>query len=153
LAARLRELLPRYYSPRACFHHYLHMARGNFRDYLQGETVWLKKYLYVLRPVLACRWIEAGLDAVPVRFEALVEGLDLPPELREAVAELLAKKRAGQELDEGPRIPVLSRFLEEEVERLKTAAGTAAPAPGDTDSLDALFRECLRDAWAGGVFP
>lgn len=32
LAARLRELLPRYYSSRASFRHYLHMAQGNFRE-------------------------------------------------------------------------------------------------------------------------
>ncbi len=150
LAAQLRALLPRYTSPRACFHHYLHMAEGNFRSYLQGEMVWLKKYLYVLRPVLACRWIEAGLGAVPVRFDDLRQGLALPHPLGAAIAGLLARKCAGQELDEGPRIPVLSDFLAAELLRLRTGAGAAAPPPGDTEILDALFRECLRVAWARG---
>ena len=65
-AGRLRALLPDYYSPRNCFHHYFHMARGNVREYLRGETVWRKKYFYVLRPLLALRWLELGLGPVPM---------------------------------------------------------------------------------------
>ncbi|MBI5015719.1 MAG: nucleotidyltransferase domain-containing protein [Deltaproteobacteria bacterium] len=149
LAARLRELLPRYYSPRACLHHYLHMARGNFREYLQGETVWLKKYLYVLRPLLACRWIEAGRGAVPVRFLDLLGAVSVPERVGEALGELLESKRAGQELDRGPRSPALSQFIEEEIDRLG-AAPEAAPPPAGTAALDDLFRECLLDAWPQG---
>jgi predicted nucleotidyltransferase len=51
----LRGLLPRYYSTRACFHHYRQMAKGNYRQYLHGDQVRLKKYFYVLRPLLALR--------------------------------------------------------------------------------------------------
>src|SRR5271154_5671921 len=42
--AGFRELAAGYYSPVRCFAHYLHMASGNVREYLKGETVWLKKY-------------------------------------------------------------------------------------------------------------
>lgn len=38
-AAKLRGLRPSFYSPRNCFHHYFHMARGNVREYLKGEVV------------------------------------------------------------------------------------------------------------------
>src|ERR1043166_5445755 len=43
-AVRLRELTKEYFSPKSCLHHYLHMAEGNFRQYLQTEIVRLKKY-------------------------------------------------------------------------------------------------------------
>ena len=49
------------------------MAFGNWRDYLRGrEEVSLKKYLYVFRPLLACRWIlwrveHAGFSAWPAK--------------------------------------------------------------------------------------
>lgn len=61
LIRKLHMLLSQYYSPKACMYHYLHMAKVNFREYLKGEEVWTKKYFYVLRPVLACLWIEKGL--------------------------------------------------------------------------------------------
>src|SRR5277367_4761827 len=44
--AGFRQLAAEYYSPVRCFAHYLHMASGNARQYLKGETVCLKKYLY-----------------------------------------------------------------------------------------------------------
>src|ERR1700748_282618 len=38
-------LMAQFYSPQRCFAHYLHMASGNWRAYLQGrEQVSLKKY-------------------------------------------------------------------------------------------------------------
>src|SRR5689334_4705492 len=39
----LKALLPDYFSPVSSTYHYLHMAQGNYRDYLKGDTVWLKK--------------------------------------------------------------------------------------------------------------
>ena len=68
-AAEFGALATEFYSPRRCFAHYLHMAFGNWRDYLRGrEEVSLKKYLYVFRPLLACRWIERQLGQVPMLF-------------------------------------------------------------------------------------
>src|SRR5579872_572701 len=46
--AEFGALASRFYSPRRCFAHYLHMAWGNWRGYLHSrEMVSLKKYLYV----------------------------------------------------------------------------------------------------------
>jgi predicted nucleotidyltransferase len=73
IAAQMRELMSKYYSPVACLYHYLHMAQGNYRDYLKGPTVWIKKYFYVLRPILAINWIERDLGVVPTEFQVLVE--------------------------------------------------------------------------------
>jgi predicted nucleotidyltransferase len=56
-AEHMRSLSAEYFNPRSCLHHYLHMASGNFREYLKDDYVPVKKYFYVLRPVLACQWI------------------------------------------------------------------------------------------------
>ncbi len=143
---RLRELMKQLYSPRACLYHYLHMARGNYRDYLQRERVRVKKYLYVLRPILACRWIEADLGLVPMEFQTLIEKVLPSGEIEREVMRLLDEKRAGIELDEGPQRPVLNAFLEAELDRFERC--TAPEAPGIDDSqLDALFRESFLKVW------
>jgi predicted nucleotidyltransferase len=95
VAERLRGLLPEFYSPTACFYHYLHMARGNIREYLRGEMVWRKKYFYVLRPLLAMRWIDQQLGPVPIEFGMLLDATVENPRLRAAIQELIAAKRAG----------------------------------------------------------
>lgn len=147
VAAKLRGLMPTFYSPRNCFHHYLHMAEGNFREYLRGETVRVKKYFYVLRPLLGCRWIEAGLGAVPMEFGALVEKVASTDSLKCEIYSLLNRKKSGQELDFEPRIPVISDFIESELERLKIQAEHQPLVSSQNDKLDELFREALVEVW------
>lgn len=142
----LRAAMRDYYSPLSCLHHYLHMAQGNFRQYLQGEEVWVKKYLYVLRPLLACIWIERGLGVVPTEFGRLVRTVVGAPELREAIDGLLVLKKAGNELDRGPGIPIISRFMEEELNRLATVH-VAPTVASDPEQLNHVFRQSLRLAW------
>lgn len=149
VAERLRDLLPHYYSPVACLHHYLHMARGNYREYLKGDTVRVKKYFYVLRPVLAIKWIEAGFGVVPTEFGALVERLIEDGELRETIADLIERKRAGNELDRGPAIPVLSDFLGRELERLEKISGEFDAPKTTTKKLNEVFRASLAEVWNG----
>ena len=145
-AAKLREIMPRYYAPISCMYHYLHMAQGNSRQYLQGDVVWVKKYFYVLRPVLACLWIERGFGVVPTEFRILVDRLVADPALRAAIDDLLARKRAGQELDQGPRIPRVSDFVDFELARLAAAHGET-PETRDPAALDELFIAVLVEAY------
>lgn len=56
--AQIRAVASAVHRPERGFHHYLHMAKKNFREHLQGDAIKLKKYLYVLRPILAAQWIE-----------------------------------------------------------------------------------------------
>ncbi len=119
-AAEFGALATEFYSPRRCFAHYLHMAFGNWRDYLRGrEEVSLKKYLYVFRPLLACRWIERQLGQVPMLFAQLVEAVLDEADVRSALAELVARKQAGEELAVAPPVQALSRFIEAELPRLE----------------------------------
>lgn len=147
LARRMRELLPTFYSSNASYYHYLHMAQGNLRDYLRGPEVWQKKYFYVLRPLLAIHWIERKLGPVPIQFERLVEATAQDPALRRAIDELLKAKKSGKELDKGPRIEIISSFIETELDRLANLRPErASPAPA-MQELDGLFRDVLDEVW------
>lgn len=141
--SRLRAISDRYYSPRACAFHYLHMARGNVREYLRGDTVWLKKYFYVLRPLLAIRWIESGCGQVPMEFDVLVEvGVKDKP-LKSAIGRLLQRKIAGEELDRGPRIAEISDFIDQEMSRHDATPHWEPGEPANESEIDCFFREEL----------
>ena len=131
--ARFRALSREFFMPLACWHHYLSMAKTNNREYLQTPRVRLKKYLYVLRPLLCCRWIEQGRGPAPMLFQLLVDELVQDAELRAAIDHLLEQKRGAEELAEAPRIPVLNYFIEVELERCKAIAPSipAHRAPPD----------------------
>ena len=148
VATRLRNLLPVSYSPRAAYFHYLHMAQGNFREYLRGETVWLKKYLYVLRPLMAVRWIERGLGPVPMEFQRLVDATVQDTSVREAIGRLLADKAAGAELDRGPRIEPISAFVEGELNRFESAEVPVETTGSSVAALNDLFRAVVNEVWS-----
>ena len=105
------------------------MAFGNWRDYLRGrEEVSLKKYLYVFRPLLACRWIKRQLGQVPMLFAQLVEGVLDEADVRAALAELVA-----------PPVEALTRFIEAELPRLE-ALNEPDGAAGEVEELNGFFR-------------
>jgi predicted nucleotidyltransferase len=152
LRQRFLELMGEYYSPVSCMHHYLHMAQGNYREYLRGETVRLKKYFYVLRPVLACIWIEQGFGVVPMEFEILVDRLVTNPNLRKAIDRLLHMKRSGDELDEGNRIDEISSFLDQQISRLSEIRNAKNEAK-DPNTLDAVFTQMLIETYGNVIDP
>jgi uncharacterized protein len=152
LARKLRELLPAFYSPQANFHHYLHMARGNIREYLQGDVVWQKKYFYVLRPLLAMLWIERGLGPVPIEFHRLVDALVDDAVLRSAIDQLLDAKKKGAELDRGLKIAAISQFIAHEMSRLECQTDHQKSSAPPISKLNELFLDTLREAW-GNEWP
>lgn len=144
---QLKSLLPIYYSPLSCMYHYSNMAEGNFRDYLRNDNVWIKKYFYVLRPLLACIWIENELGPVPMEFEKLVEEIIKDEVLKNSIIELIIKKKEGEELSRGKRIPEISEFIENEIERFKKRELNFSKKITDTEKLNNLFRSALKEVW------
>ena len=148
LAESLRNLIPTCFSPKNGMYHYLHMAKGNFREYLQGESVWIKKYFYVLRPVLACEWIARyGTVPPPVEFRKLVNGLDLDAAVIHEIDILLQKKIAGDELDNGPKNHILHQFLENSLTHLDNCLNGLQTTEPNLGILDDLFRRMVYAAW------
>ena len=69
--AQFRALAAQVFSNAKGWHHYASMAKKNFREHLQADEVRYKKYLYVLRPLLAARWIRTQPGVPPMRFAEL----------------------------------------------------------------------------------
>jgi uncharacterized protein len=145
IAHQLRSLIPEFYSPKVSLYHYLHMAQGNFREYLRGDIVWIKKYFYVLRPLLAIRWIESKSEIVPMEFDVLVEQLIDSAELKQAIDNLLERKKQGQELDREPRIEIISDFIERELQRLETELTEQNKTKPSNEKLNELFRNAIEE--------
>ena len=124
-------------------------GEGNYREYLQGDQVKIKKYFYVLRPILACEWIEQNNTMPPIEFQVLVDSL-VPEgsQLMAAIQELLARKIAGDEMDYEPRMNPINEFLETRIAYYDRTASTMQVGEGGQDRrLDELFRSALKEVW------
>lgn len=137
--ASLRAQLPLWFSPVRARWHYYSMAKKNFRGYLQGDTVRLKKYFYVLRPLLAVRWIEAGKGKPPMRFAELLDGTDLNFFLRREIDLLLEKKQRLGEAEYGDRLELIHAFIHSELLRGKIPTDLPDSRSGDIGQLDQLL--------------
>ncbi|RKF36060.1 nucleotidyltransferase domain-containing protein [Paraburkholderia fungorum] len=138
----LRTMAQAFFSPLRGRYHYLSMAKKNFRGYLQDEMVRYKKYLYVLRPLLAVKWIDAGRGMPPMRFADLVAGtVDDPALLAEINALLEVKMRAG-EGEYGMRRPAIHRFIEASLAEVQSPSDYKRPE-GDVAALDTFLRHVI----------
>lgn len=145
-ARKLRDLTQQFYSPVSSMHHYLHMAQGNYKDYLKKDLVRTKKYFYVLRPILACMWIEKYKTQPPVEFIKTIEALDLKDQVKVEIESLYKRKKVGEELDKEKRIPVLNNFLEEKIkyfENYLQEARFSRNKRADGTMLDVMLYEFL----------
>lgn len=136
-------LMKNYFSSKRGLYHYLSMADGNYREYLRGEMVKAKKYFYVLRPLLACRWILRTNTPPPMLFSELATA-DLPVHLNESVQELLRIKMEVPEMKLIPRVNDINAFIEEELPRIKEHIRSLPEEHGQGyDELNELFLKYL----------
>ena len=142
-ADQFRPIMQKYFSSKAGLWHYLHMAEGNYRDYLRGEMVRAKKYFYVLRPILACKWILEKGTPPPMLFTDLVKS-ELPDDLSETVCQLLDLKINSPEIKEISRIDQLNRYLDAGIVSVKEQIEKLPDTPvQDWDELNELFFSVL----------
>lgn len=147
-ARNLRELGEKFFNPNSCMHHYLSMAKNNLREFLQKDLVKSKKYFYVLRPVLACDWIKEKGTMPPMEFQTLVDNQVSDEKIRSEIEQLLARKIAGEELKEEPKIEILNDFLERKIEFYNDYVGKIEqPEKPDTNLLDDLFKKTIYEVW------
>lgn len=137
---KMQSLSKSFYNFNSAAYHYYHMASGNFKKYLDGKSeAWIKKYFYVLRPLLCVNWMQTYGTMPPVKFLSMFHLL--PVEVQPEVADLLRQKRAGAELRRGERLSLLHEYL--------TTMLAVKPEPGkqrtlaDMDLLNKLFRQAL----------
>lgn len=112
-----------YFACKSALYHYYGTANKNYHEYLTEDMVKYKKYFYVLRPILACKWIEEKKCPPPVLFDELRSSI-LEEDMKPAVEDLLAKKVKMSEADKAPKIEMINRYIEEKLDYYKAMADT-----------------------------
>jgi uncharacterized protein len=137
----LSALVPQVFSSIRSYHHYMSMAKKNFRGYLQGEVVRFKKYFYVLRPLLAARWIRDGRGVPPMRFAELANELVPTGSLADEINALLKMKMRSGESATSARWPLIHEFIQMELQG--TGNPDLATTRTDTTALDVYLRNTI----------
>lgn len=144
-AQSLKDFWLRVADRKALLYHYINMGtRQVDQNWRTRETIAVKKYLYVLRPAMALRWLRLrgeNLQNLPMNMQELMDGCDLPDNIRAEVHALIARKANLNERQETGRITALDAFADHEY----TEAGTLiASLPARKKNFAAEADEFLR---------
>ncbi len=135
-------LLPDYYSARKQLFHYLGIANGAMES-MSGAEIKIKKLFYVLRPLLAAKWIAERKRFAPMNIEPLLEVV--PASLKTKIIFLIADKATR---DEAYPIEVdeeILEFIKSESERLAAYAAQLDKDNFEKEKLDQYFRQWIQE--------
>lgn len=117
---------------------YRAMAMNNARAYLTGSSVRVKKYLYVIRPLLAAHWIEKEHAFAPSAMDDLIDwAAARNPAMAGEVRHLVARKKAGDALTKETRLPAVDAYI---AERLAAPLPVIPTVPFSPDAVNRFFR-------------
>ena len=147
----LQSLADNHFNPTALCYHYYRMGKNNAREFLCGNTVSLKKYIYVLRALIAVDYICETQSLPPVDFLLLLEQTSSfnaeVATIKSEVEALINRKRKMGELGKGNRISVLDTYIEQAMD---IAENTFVKFKRDDlrkrewdDQLNAVFRVAI----------
>ena len=81
---------------------------------------------------------------VPMSLAELWNGIEVPPQMAEFVAQLLQRKATSKELGLGPRAAILDAMIEHEISSARSQLDKLPPVDHDIlDAADAVFLELL----------
>ncbi len=137
---QLKTISKDYYSKKKSLYHYWHMANNNYQAYLQDDIIRIKKYFYVIRPLLAAKWIIDKKSQPSMLFSELVNA-ELPKELEPIINDLLEKKAKSSEMGLSTRIKELDDFINSQLDFVKSTADEEEPLRTDWNILNEFFYE------------
>ncbi|MCB0331645.1 MAG: nucleotidyltransferase domain-containing protein [Bdellovibrionales bacterium] len=141
--ASMLQVLEPHFSPKSALHHYLAMAAKGLEELVAAEEVRLKRYFYVIRPLLAADWIATKNSVPPMTVDEL---LTLEEENSAIVAIIRDLIDMKSELDESAtlaRIEELDAFLLSKRERCERFAEKAKSVKHPVESLDEFFQDVV----------
>ncbi len=145
----LLELLRRHastvFSPIAAWHHYRSLVAGMLQKDPDPQARSVKRWMYILRPLLVLRWLERHEGVPPMTLAELLAQAEVDASLKAGVGELVQAKLASVEKGAFAPAPAVLAFAAETWDRVQSGAFKPAPAKGRVD-LGQIFRTCLR-AW------
>ena len=154
VASQLRQWKMSYFSKRTALHHYLGMAQSENKKHLSdGNRILIKKYLYVLRSVLACRFVHLINQHPPMKMQRLLQSVTPSSnyndgDITETILNLIKRKERGEH-EYTDRIPHIDDFISTEILVYESIAKDLEKdeKPIEWDMLDMLFRKTLDEIY------
>lgn len=138
---RIQPLLKDYFQPMAVVHHYRGIARNALSQLDLNNEIKLKKWFYVLRPLLAVKWVEQQ-DTIPPMELAKLQTM-LPIALQNEINELVKLKATQSECYRHQLSPTLIQLTQQLWQSVEYLQITSENKPLAVEPLNQLFIDIL----------
>lgn len=139
----IERVADKYFVAKSAVYHYLSIAKSNYRKFFNGEKVSYKKYFYILRPLLACKWILNEGTPPPMLFSELMDKY-LDKSVRDDVLKLLDLKMNKPEIAEGKCFDKVNEFIDRNIDTIEVQLKSLPSLHGnDWDELNTAFVSIL----------
>ncbi len=139
---RFLRMIPHYFNPIGAMHHYRSMAGRAITEHLTDGQIAIKKLFYVVRPLLACRWIRHTVAQPPTEFERLTLPAWVTAEEKAWIASLLEQKSVAAEAHTVTLDEDWSTRIRSELDRYESETGDLpVHRESDATELDTFFRD------------
>ena len=143
----VKALEGRYFHREKAMYHYNHIYKKHNDRYIEDFGLPLKRFLYYLRGILVCKWLDRHGTVPPVRFEELVGATVDDKAIRGKIAHMLELKRQGNEHNQEPVDKELfdwAQGLAEHYNKVVESLRPAIKAEKD-DELNALYYRMVHE--------
>lgn len=134
------------FNPTKAMYHYQRIYVKHDERYLQKQGYPMKRFMYYLRGILACQWIEKYKTMPPVAFQQLYEDIAEDEKIKEGISELVRIKSSGKEMDMSEVPEYLVNYYHPLAEYYSNLVGKFRPDfknDGVTERLNNLFYETV----------
>ncbi len=101
----MRCMFERHADRAALLHHYHNLARTQWKRAIEGRSeIKLKKYFYVIRPLLSLIWLREKNSIPPMNIQELMQGVKLNEDVVSAIHDLHEIKCLSKESASGKHI-------------------------------------------------
>lgn len=142
---RILEIEQDFFNPVKSMYHYNRIYNKHNERYLQQEGYHMKRFLYYLRGVLACQWIEKNKSIPPVSFKELYESMVTDVHIKEKIEAMVEVKKEGKECDMLVVDNELVEYAKKLADYYNEVVGSFRPEQNkaSADALDAILYDMV----------
>lgn len=139
--SRISQIEPEFFDPAKSMYHYHSIYNKHNERCLQKPGFAIKRFLYYLRGILACKWLEMHGTLPPVKFSQLLDATVDDAGIKQRVIRLIEMKKQRQECDLMLTDPSLMAYAHRWADYYDQRSKLVRPAAsqGSPEQLNRLF--------------
>lgn len=142
---KVRKLGDMTFSPNRCFIHYYHMTKRNMEKYLRDEPIGTKKWMTIVRPWLAYKWIMQYRTFPPNGINEMIVQLNMSVDIKSLITSMVVSRVKGKEV---PHLKHMEEYIKEDLLKVD---GTLENLHSDDSiqwgKVNETFITILEDVW------